>query len=61
MFEFLTKSVWTCLPVQLTTSYRPAIHTACGSMSAIAAMACVQPFDVLRTRLVAQAEPKVTN
>lgn len=31
----------------------------CGGLAGCAATICVQPFDMLRTRLVAQGEPKV--
>jgi solute carrier family 25 thiamine pyrophosphate transporter 19 len=36
-----------------------ALHFVCGGVSGCCATLCAQPLDVLRTRLVAQGEPKI--
>ncbi|GFO04237.1 mitochondrial thiamine pyrophosphate carrier-like [Plakobranchus ocellatus] len=58
-FEFLTQEVWHYLPETLTTTYRPVTHTICGGLSGCIGAAFVHPVDVIRTRFVAQGEPKV--
>ncbi|RUS90728.1 hypothetical protein EGW08_001532 [Elysia chlorotica] len=58
-FEFLTQKVWHYLPETLTTTYRPITHTICGGLSGCMGAAFVHPVDVIRTRFVAQGEPKV--
>ncbi|KAL8587470.1 hypothetical protein ACOMHN_062203 [Nucella lapillus] len=59
-FEIFTKTAWYFLPEELTTSrWRPVTHTVCGSLSGCVTVFIVHPMDVLRTRLVAQGEPKV--
>jgi len=37
----------------------PVTHFVCGGISGCAASLVIQPLDVIRTRLVAQGEPKV--
>ena len=59
MFEVLTRNVWLRLPPQFTTDWRPATHFVCGALGGCSATLVAQPFDVIRTRLVAQGEPKV--
>ncbi|XP_076451977.1 mitochondrial thiamine pyrophosphate carrier-like [Babylonia areolata] len=59
-FEIFTKTAWYFLPEKLTTSnWRPVTHTVCGSLSGCVAVFIVHPIDVMRTRLVAQGEPKI--
>ncbi|XP_064638602.1 mitochondrial thiamine pyrophosphate carrier-like [Lineus longissimus] len=58
-FEVLTKKVWVHLPDQISLRYQPASHFICGGLSGCIASLASQPLDVLRTRLVAQGEPKV--
>lgn len=58
-FEFLTKEVWLYLPLKLTTVYYPVTYFASGAVAASLATAASYPFDVVRTRLVGQGEPKV--
>lgn len=58
-FEFLTQKVWHHLPETLTTTYRPMTHTICGGLGGCIGAAFVHPVDVIRTRFVAQGEPKV--
>jgi solute carrier family 25 thiamine pyrophosphate transporter 19 len=55
----LTKNVWVHLPDQISLRYQPASHFICGGLSGCIASLASQPLDVLRTRLVAQGEPKV--
>lgn len=59
-FEVLTKAAWLALPPEMTTTeWRPLTHTFCGGMSGCFACFCIHPIDVLRTRFVAQGEPKI--
>lgn len=58
-FELLTKIVWHQLPVFVTVELRPLTHFACGGLAGCCATLASQPFDVIRTRFVAQGEPKV--
>ncbi|XP_059168962.1 mitochondrial thiamine pyrophosphate carrier-like isoform X2 [Physella acuta] len=58
-FEILTKGIWQYLPEALTTTYRPITHTVCGGISGSLATAFIFPIDVIRTRFVAQGEPKL--
>ena len=60
-FELLTKSVWDYLPSSLTLQYRPITHFVCGGLSGCAATLAAHPFDVLRTRFVAQGNERVSN
>ncbi|CAH1779593.1 unnamed protein product [Owenia fusiformis] len=60
-FEFLTRQAWHYLPQKMSKEYRPVTHFLCGSMSGCIASVACQPFDVIRTRLVAQGEPKIYN
>ncbi|XP_051889088.1 mitochondrial thiamine pyrophosphate carrier [Pristis pectinata] len=55
-FEFLTKFVHNAL---LCDSRNPTVHFVCGGLAACSATVTVQPIDTLRTRFVAQGEPKV--
>ncbi|XP_033100402.1 mitochondrial thiamine pyrophosphate carrier-like [Anneissia japonica] len=59
-FEFLTKSVFSRLPENLTQPvYKPVYHFFCGGIAGCVSTCVSQPVDVLRTRLVSQGEPKV--
>lgn len=59
-FELFTKAAWLLFPAELTTSqWRPVTHLLCGSLSGGVATFIIQPVDVLRTRFIAQGEPKV--
>ncbi|XP_048411391.1 mitochondrial thiamine pyrophosphate carrier [Stegostoma tigrinum] len=55
-FEFLTKFVHNAT---LYDSRIPTVHFVCGGLAACSATVTVQPLDTLRTRFVAQGEPKV--
>lgn len=48
------------MPRVLSTDYRPLSHLVCGSLSGCCATIVSHPFDVLRTRFVAQGEPRVS-
>jgi len=57
VFEVLTKlfySSWTNDPL-----LKPATHLVCGGLAGCAATLVSFPFDTIRTRLVAQPEPRV--
>ncbi|KAK6171443.1 hypothetical protein SNE40_019632 [Patella caerulea] len=59
-FEFFTKCAWHLLPEKYSNDlYRPVLHTVCGGLSGCLASLCIHPVDVLRTRFIAQGEPKV--
>ncbi|XP_072044109.1 mitochondrial thiamine pyrophosphate carrier-like [Amphiura filiformis] len=58
-FEYLTKHAYSSLPSQMKTEKaKPVYHFFCGGLAGSAATLVVQPMDVLRTRLIAQGEPK---
>ncbi|XP_072339047.1 LOW QUALITY PROTEIN: mitochondrial thiamine pyrophosphate carrier [Scyliorhinus torazame] len=54
-FEFLTKFVHNTVRYD---SRNPTMHFVCGGLAACSATVTVQPLDTLRTRFVAQGEPK---
>ncbi|XP_060559610.1 mitochondrial thiamine pyrophosphate carrier-like [Ruditapes philippinarum] len=58
VFEYTTKVAWEILPEKYGKEYRPLTHLICGGISACFSTMTVQPVDVLRTRFVAQGEPK---
>jgi solute carrier family 25 thiamine pyrophosphate transporter 19 len=58
-FEMLTHQIWNWLPVYVTVNIRPATHFICGGVSGCLATLASQPFDVIRTRFVAQGHPQV--
>ncbi|XP_046378984.2 mitochondrial thiamine pyrophosphate carrier-like [Haliotis rufescens] len=58
-FEVFTRLVWEHMPEHLTREYRPLTHLVCGSLAGCTSTLAVQPMDVLRTRFVAQGEPKI--
>lgn len=58
-FEYLTTAVWRCLPEKYTLEHKALVHILCGSIAASISTATIQPLDVIRTRFVAQGEPKM--
>lgn len=58
-FEVITRNVFPLLPAKLQMpDMKPATHFLCGAMAGCTATAIAQPLDVLRTRFVAQGEPR---
>ncbi|VDK45377.1 unnamed protein product [Anisakis simplex] len=55
-FEVLTKQA---LHVPIALTYRGVTDFVCGAVAGCCAMTAAMPLDVIRTRLVAQGEPKV--
>lgn len=60
-FEVLTREVWNVAPEWRGTQHRPIVHFICGGAAGIFASVVSFPFDVVRTRLVAQGSSKVFN
>ncbi|EDO29391.1 predicted protein [Nematostella vectensis] len=60
-FEAFTKAAYFISPRTMEKKYKPATHFMCGAFSGCAAAVMAQPLDVIRTRLVAQGEPKIYN
>lgn len=58
-FEVLTEQTWYLLPRFQEDVYRPMVHFVCGGIAGSLATVFSFPSDVVRTRLVAQGEPKV--
>ena len=58
-FEVMSRHVWSTFPATFTTDLRPLTHFVCGGTCGVLATLAAQPFDVIRTRFVAQGEPKV--
>ncbi|KAJ9582236.1 hypothetical protein L9F63_003365 [Diploptera punctata] len=58
-FEILTQQAWHTLPFLRDDSYRPFVHFICGGLAGTIATVASFPSDVVRTRLIAQGEPKV--
>jgi solute carrier family 25 thiamine pyrophosphate transporter 19 len=58
-FEVLTQQTWYLLPHLHRDIYRPMVHFVCGGLAGTLATVFSFPSDVVRTRLVAQGEPKV--
>ena len=56
----MTKLVGETLPESYSLQLRPLTHTVCGGLAACSATVAIQPLDVIRTRFVAQGEPKVS-
>jgi len=48
------------VPSSLATNVRPVTHFVCGGAAGCLATLASQPFDVIRTRFVAQGYPKVS-
>ena len=55
----LTQQTWYLLPHLQEDVYRPVVHFVCGGIAGSLATVFSFPSDVVRTRLVAQGEPKV--
>ncbi|KHN79836.1 Mitochondrial thiamine pyrophosphate carrier [Toxocara canis] len=55
-FELLTKKA---MDIPLALTYRGMTDFLCGAVAGCCAMTAAMPLDVIRTRLVAQGEPKV--
>nr|XP_006815177.1 PREDICTED: mitochondrial thiamine pyrophosphate carrier-like [Saccoglossus kowalevskii] len=61
-FERITKLGTGRLPYQYTNGhYKPVYHFLCGGVSGCLASSASQPFDVIRTRLIAQGKPKIAH
>lgn len=60
-FEVLTKKMWQMLPVFITTDFKSFTHFVCGGIAGCCATLAAQPFDVIRTRFVAQGNTRVYN
>ncbi|XP_031557885.1 mitochondrial thiamine pyrophosphate carrier-like [Actinia tenebrosa] len=58
-FEAFTQIAYFISPRLLEQRHKPMTHFICGGISGCAASFAIQPLDVIRTRLVAQGEPKV--
>jgi solute carrier family 25 thiamine pyrophosphate transporter 19 len=58
-FEVLTQQTWYLLPHLQKDVYRPMVHFVCGGIAGCLATVFSFPSDIVRTRLVAQGEPKV--
>ncbi|PSN43916.1 Mitochondrial thiamine pyrophosphate carrier [Blattella germanica] len=58
-FEMLTQEVWHLVPFLRHDTYKPVVHFLCGGIAGSLATILSFPSDVVRTRLVAQGEPKV--
>ncbi|RWS06466.1 mitochondrial thiamine pyrophosphate carrier-like protein [Dinothrombium tinctorium] len=54
-YEYFTKLFWLNVNGE---RYKNSINFICGSLAGVAATVAAQPFDVIRTRLIAQSEPK---
>ncbi|GIY27225.1 mitochondrial thiamine pyrophosphate carrier [Caerostris darwini] len=57
-FEVLTEEASIYLPAKFHSDAKPLINFTCGALAGAIATTGSFPFDVLRTRLVAQGEPK---
>ncbi|XP_054715255.1 mitochondrial thiamine pyrophosphate carrier-like [Uloborus diversus] len=57
-FEIFTQQAQIVLPDKVLSDGKPVINFVCGAMAGFIATTGSFPFDVLRTRLVAQGEPK---
>ncbi|KAG8180055.1 hypothetical protein JTE90_023672 [Oedothorax gibbosus] len=57
-FEMLTKQASGHLSEKIQGDMKPLIHFTCGALAGCVATTGSFPFDVVRTRLVAQGEPK---
>lgn len=58
-FEILTREVWYMVPELRGSQHRPTVHFVCGGAAGVFASVISFPFDIVRTRLVAQGEHKV--
>lgn len=60
-FEFFTKISYELMPNHFTERLQPVNHMICGSLAGGVSTIVVQPMDVIRTRFIAQGEPKIYN
>uniref|UniRef100_A0A023FGX9 Putative mitochondrial solute carrier protein n=1 Tax=Amblyomma cajennense TaxID=34607 RepID=A0A023FGX9_AMBCJ len=58
-WEYLTRQFETGLGPERWQQWQNSVHFTCGFASGCLSTAVAHPFDVIRTRLVAQMEPKV--
>lgn len=58
-FEAITEVMWRVNPRCTDQKWKPVTHFVCGGLAGCLSSTVAQPLDVLRTRLVAQGEPKV--
>ncbi|ELT96754.1 hypothetical protein CAPTEDRAFT_101463 [Capitella teleta] len=58
-FETMTRVIYENLPGYFSSEIKVFTHFVCGGFSGVAATIFAQPFDVIRTRVVAQGEPKI--
>lgn len=58
-FESITEAMWRTYPRCTDPKWKPVTHFVCGGLAGCLSSTIAQPLDVLRTRLVAQGEPKV--
>lgn len=59
IFEVLTQRSYEHLPEVMMHEAKVLTHFVCGGLAGVSATLAAQPFDVIRTRLVAQGKPKV--
>lgn len=59
VFEAITEVTWKTYPISTEPQWKPVSHFICGGIAGCLSSAIAQPLDVIRTRLVAQGEPKV--
>ncbi|ESP03969.1 hypothetical protein LOTGIDRAFT_212149 [Lottia gigantea] len=60
-YEVLTQVLWKLISEDNYNKYKFTTHTLCGFEAGCLATIFIHPVDVLRTRLIAQGEPKVYN
>lgn len=58
-FEAITELMWRTYPASTSPKWKPVTHFVSGGLAGCLSSTVAQPLDVLRTRLVAQGEPKV--
>lgn len=58
-FETMTEIMWKTYPLSTSPQWKPVSHFVCGGVAGCLSSTVAQPLDVIRTRLVAQGEPKV--
>ncbi|KAK2553270.1 Mitochondrial thiamine pyrophosphate carrier [Acropora cervicornis] len=58
-FETMTELMWKTYPLSTSPQWKPVSHFVCGGVAGCLSSTVAQPLDVIRTRLVAQGEPKV--
>uniref|UniRef100_A0A914UQ21 Mitochondrial thiamine pyrophosphate carrier 1 n=1 Tax=Plectus sambesii TaxID=2011161 RepID=A0A914UQ21_9BILA len=57
-FERLSKAAWHLLPPHASAKWKQPVDFVCGAGAGCFAMTAALPADLIRTRLVAQGEPK---